>query len=854
MHTHTHIPFRILKDGARPRPNVNKDHACGSCIFHSNTCGASGPIDSPFVIVGESPGKQEMLFQQPFIGESGELLRSALMGVGFDDSCPLPYITNAVKCIPDKTKNQSAMANACKSCRAKLFEEITAYPREIILALGASAAWTLTGDFGIKITQTRGTLYPSPLAKQGVLVTIHPAFLLRGGGSLSKFKADVGFAIEKLKGTTRPQYKLSHNIILETLDDFYQVARRLDYTIWWYEALGIGPVEIGTDLETSGFSALENYILSAHFGWEDTVNYTVPDHVFEILDDGSFVNPAYVQALKLFYEYTSDKVRFVWHNGKFDIQFLWALGIEGRVNEDTMLLSYALDENPGLHDLEQVANDAIGAPNWKGMLEEHLPYKGCSYAAIPRPVLYKYGGLDIGATIQSYHVLKERVARDKHLVKAYNRVLVPASKLLARIEYHGVYVNLDQNRMNMVRLKEDLDRILEDLNQATMLLCGRVFNPASPIQMAELLYDVLKLTPLKGKGLGTGKDILTELKRSLLEFRDSDTISSAAYTILGLILEHRKAAKQFGTYVINLIPHYDKKKRKIVPGHMKKDGRVHATFLIHGTVTGRLASRKPNMQNPPRDGEIRGQFGAPPGYVVSEVDLNQAELRSLAELSGDEALINLYNDPEHPGLHHETSVAIFGQGYTKEDKMLAKAVNFGIVYGRTGASIALAHNMPINEGEEWINRWAARFSTAWQFIQDCRRAPLDRKALVTCFGRKRRFSVVSRKNLQSVQNEASNFPHQSTASDITLVSHINLIEDPRYTSNVVNLIHDAGLHEILDDSDVIDQQISLIIHYMETEALKWGLRKVPFKAEAKVGKQWGKLTDYKVKGNYRWDQ
>jgi DNA polymerase I-like protein with 3'-5' exonuclease and polymerase domains len=161
--------------------------------------------------------------------------------------------------------------------------------------------------------------------------------------------------------------------------------------------------------------------------------------------------------------------------------------------------------------------------------------------------------------------------------------------------------------------------------------------------------------------------------------------------------------------------------------------------------------------------------------------------------------------------------------------------------------------MPVAEGEEWITRWARRFPVAWDFIQQCRRAPLDRKALVTCFGRKRRFSVISRNNVHAVQNEASNFPHQSTASDITLVAHTDLIEDPRYNGNVVNLIHDAGLHELLDNPDTLDRQVALIIYYMEKTGREWGLTKVPFKAEAKSGLQWGFLKPYTVKGSYNFE-
>lgn len=832
--------LRLIKEGFRPPVNVNKSARCESCIFGSNTCVSAGPVDSPFVIVGESPGKQETLFQWPFIGESGDLLKSTLYKVGFSDQdCPQPYLTNAVKCLPDGRKDQSTMAAACKACRSQLYKEISAYPRKVILALGASALWSLTGDFKLKITQSRGIIFPSPLAAEGIIACLHPAFLLRGGGSMQKFMSDVRLAVEKVKGEERVTYKPSQHIVLDTVEDFYRVMQRLDYTIWWHEALGLPQVEIGTDLETSGFSALDDFILCALFGWEDTINYVVPGRVFDLTrGDHGDGDPVYLQAVRLFYEYL--KVSFVWHNGKFDIQFLWSLNIRARVDEDTMLLSYTLDENRGLHDLEQVANDAIKAPNWKHMLEEHLPYKGASYAYIPDEVLHRYGGLDIAATIQTFRVLRKRVAKDDKLERAYSKTMIPASNMLALVETNGIWVDPEQNQKLDVQLRDDMAQCVRELNDLTIAICDRTFSITSPIQVAELLYDILKLPEVKGCGKSTDKETLAALPQ---------------HDIVKIIRKHRKLAKSHGTYVVNLFDRNVKKGKtersiKRVPGHVKSDTRVHSTYLIHGTVTGRLSSAKPNMQNIPRESEIRGQFAAPKGRILIEVDLNQAELRSLAELSGDPGLITIYTDPTHPGLHHETSIAIFGEGYTGEHKMLAKAVNFGIVYGRSGTSIAEAHNMPLQEGEEWINKWARRFPIAWDFIQSCREAPLKGHALFTCFGRKRRFGVISRNNLNAVGNEASNFPHQSTASDITLHAHVELNQDPRYKGLTVNLIHDAGLHEVDNDPEIVDYQTALIIHYMESIAPKWGLTKVPFKADAKTGHAWGKLKNFKPKGDY----
>lgn len=790
--------------------SISKEHACVDCVFKTRTCGSSGPVDSPFVIVGESPGKNEIAHGKPFIGDSGDLLKSILKKLDYDDQYPEPYITNAIKCWPGNKKDQSTLALACRACRSNLMAEITAHPRQVILALGAGALWSLTGDFRAKITQVRGNIYPSSLATRGIVASVHPAFLLRGGGSMAKFRSDVSLATEILRGIRRPTYIPSREVIVKSARRIAALHRGLRGRAARLADQG-KKIVIAADIETSGFRSLEHRSLCLGIGWKPHVSYVIPEEL------------QWTPEVKALMEDTA--FEFLWHNGKFDVQFFWRRGINIRVDHDTMLLSYVLDENKGLHDLEQVSNDAVGAPNWKGMLEQYLPNRHTSYEVIPKPVLHKYLGKDASATLQSFNVLWDRVSRDPHLIKAYKKVLIPASEFLARIEYHGIKVDLEQVKRNDIRLQEEMVEIQKELDAITTLMFQKTVNINSPIQVATLLFDDLSLeTSVRN----TRKDTLEDLPK---------------HPAVDLIQRYRKAGKARGTYVVNLLDRVDKKKFK--QGHVQKDGRVHSVYLLHGTVTGRLASRKPNMQNPPREAEIRGQFCAEDGNVLIEVDLNQAELRCLAELSGDPDLMAIYLDPSHPGLHHEVSVTLFGEDYTDEHKMRAKAVNFGIVYGRTGASLAGEFNLSNIEGDRWVSSWFKRFPIAAQFIQDCRSAPLKGRALVTPFGRKRRFGIVNRQNRQSVENEASNFLHQSIASDITLVANSKVIKDPAYRGVPVNVIHDAGLHETKNDSDNVRTQVTLIKQYMEEEPKLWGLTKVPFKADAKVGTHWGRLSKYK---------
>ena len=206
---------------------------------------------------------------------------------------------------------------------------------------------------------------------------------------------------------------------------------------------------------------------------------------------------------------------------------------------------------------------------------------------------------------------------------------------------------------------------------------------------------------------------------------------------------------------------------------------MHQTYKLHGTATSRLSCADPNVQNVPRDPLLRGMFIPRPGYGILEVDYSQAELRCLAVLSGDEGLLEIFNSGKD--LHVEMSIFLFGENFTKEDKMATKTVNFGIVYGRTAPSIAEDPKLvkaradqggkpiTIQEAQGWIDGWMSRFPKAAAFIEKCRMAPVKEQTIITCFGNKKRPGVVSRDKLQDIQNESANFPHQSTASNLTVV-------------------------------------------------------------------------------------
>jgi DNA polymerase-1 len=350
------------------------------------------------------------------------------------------------------------------------------------------------------------------------------------------------------------------------------------------------------------------------------------------------------------------------------------------------------------------------------------------------------------------------------------------------------------------------------------------FNPGSPKQVKWLLYHphAFRLRVPKGFEVNTAEPTLEALEK---------------HPFIDALLEYRGLLKQKSTYVESNLERVQR----------YPDRRLHSTYLIHGTVTGRLSSRDPNNQNWPRVAKIRDAVQAPPGRMLFEADYSQAELRGLALLSQDEFLMEVYRTGRD--LHDEVAKDFFpgwefepDEFLKKEQRIRAKFVNFGIAYGRGEESIAKEFGISRQEARQYIERWFKRAHRAAAFLRHCRQTAASGGTLVTPFGRKRRFGLVTPENRHVVMNEASNFPIQSTASDLTIISAIRM--DPyleEYGAYVVNLVHDSILVEGPDDPELTPIICDIILRTMiETPTLTLGSN-VPFEADVKVGYKWGSL-------------
>lgn len=314
-----------------------------------------------------------------------------------------------------------------------------------------------------------------------------------------------------------------------------------------------------------------------------------------------------------------------------------------------------------------------------------------------------------------------------------------------------------------------------------------------------------------------------------------DRSAQARNPIIQALLTYRTANKMLKTFGIGLL------------NRVEPDGRIHTSYLLHGTETGRLSSRQPNLQNipTPRKREpvaIRASFAAPEGYTFIEFDYSQIELRLLAHFSKDEWLLDVYRAKRD--LHTEVAVAMYGDDFTEDERMRAKAVNFGIAYGRGADSIADEYGISVEEGQRIIDEWRGRMPKAAAFIRQTRQAVIRGRTMTSVFGRRRRFGVITRDNLNLLQNEGSNFMTQSTASDLTLRAAMALqrgIERHGWDAHVLNLVHDSILLEArLEEADEIMEYAKRTMERVPERILKpqGGL---VFEASGKMARTWAEL-------------
>ncbi|MBQ2602652.1 MAG: DNA polymerase I [Oscillospiraceae bacterium] len=401
------------------------------------------------------------------------------------------------------------------------------------------------------------------------------------------------------------------------------------------------------------------------------------------------------------------------------------------------------------------------------------------------------------------------------LERVFRDIELPLCPVLAKMELAGFLV--DKNALSA--LGAALETEIERLTAEIYSLAGTEFNINSPKQLGEVLFERLMLpAPKKTKtGYSTNADVLEKLK--------------GRHRIIPLVLEYRELSKLKSTYADGLT--------KMIGA----DGRIHTTFQMTVTATGRLSSTDPNLQNIPvrreLGGEIRKAFIAPEGMTLVDADYSQIELRILAHISGDEAMIEAYRTGED--IHRLTAASVLGippEEVTKEERGKAKAVNFGIVYGISAFSLSDDIGVSVTEARDYINAYMAKYRGVSDYMERTVREAKEKGAAFTEYGRKRPLPELksSNFNLRSFgERVARNMPIQGTAADIMKIAMINAdralsAECPG--ARLILQVHDELIAEC-PEADA--EKVAAILKREMEGAAKLS---VPLTAEVKCGGTW----------------
>jgi len=745
-------------------------------------------------IVGEAPGATEIARKKPFVGASGQLLRKALSLVGLPSADNI-FITNAMLCKPPTGKliKKGAVVN----CRKRLLRELQQVQPKVIIALGNTAMHTLTDRFDLKITKEQGRVLDSSilLLDCKIVPAFHPAAILRDGSKYRHFLASLRRAKEVLQ----------HGDVNRPPDPSYEVVQTGKQLDEVKEDL-VKQQYLAADIETSG-TFLSGEILDLGIAWKPGSVLIFPGDMVPYLKD-LFSHP---------------HPKWIWQHGKYDLKFLHQRGIPARLDEDTMILHYCLNENPGTHDLEQLCAYYFGDEPYKNVVDKYTKGqpKSLGYANVPKDVLYPYLAKDCDRTLRLFFKLRPEVMADGRLKKLYYELLLPASRFLIKVEMKGLFVDKEELKAKDTELTERLEKITNYIKQLAEPLwdaeeyrrvtgaksAPKYFNPGSVPQLKWLLYDRLRLTGNKKRS--TDADALKAMKEQ--------------HDIVDAILEFRSVRKLHSTYI------------KAVKRLTDVDGRIHSIFNVHGTVTGRLSSSEPNVQNVTK--EMRVLYRAEPGYTLIEADYKAAELRTLAYISGDDYLKEVFRQGRD--LHGEVAEAL------QIDRMQAKTINFGIAYGRTAHSISEAFGINYSEAQRMIDDWFERAPKAYQYLKSCDEAVIKGEILATPLGRLRRFGLITDQNFEDLQKEARNFRIQSIASDMTLISAITMQPKlEQIDAHVINLVHDSILVECPENE--VYKAAKIIVSTMEETPRRVLNSEVPFEVDIKVGYNWGKLKEVEL--------
>jgi len=757
-----------------------------------------GPDDAKVILVGEAPGQEETVEKRPFVGISGKLLRSVVSVAGYDlDDA---FLTNAVACRPPANRTPKAIEVKC--CRPRLLDEIAKHTAaESVVAMGKVANKVFNKNFQ---PADRGLWSHDEVTAKYLMGTWHPSYVLRKPSSAVQFIPDIRKGFEGRKAVER-FHKPPEVIVISDLTHLrYELAKATGF--------------VAFDLETDNViwydrpSKKADSIILMAVAWCD--DYSI------IIDDALLYDtPGIREELVMFC--ARKDLTFCAHNGKFDQLFLLShLNIKTRLDFDTMLAHYILDENSP-HGLKLVAREQFGLFDYeKEIISKYLTTRNDSYSKIPFPELSLYASWDVIVTRALAIKFMDDLKRDDLYDMPFMNPMMAGSEMFVDAEYRGIQTDMSY----LPRARDAMEKEL-DLLEAEAFAYHDGLNMNAPGQVMTFMYDVLKIPVPTIDGVPWRSSARAAVNALV-----------GKHPFVDLLIYYRRIGKLKSSYIENMLMYGD------------VNGKLHPTFWLHGTEMGRLSARNPAIQTIPRPGDkwietvgtrsgpltdgalIRGSICASPGNMLVVSDYSQAELRTAACLAHEPFLMSVYENDRD--LHTEVAVAMYGPNFQKEERQRCKMFNFSYLYGGNEYSFAKDAGLDIRMAQKFVRDYNKVMPRLATYRVEQYNKMLQQGYVETLFKRRRRFVLITDRNKDDVRKACVHAPVAGTASDLTLISAIRVW---RQGVPVIMTVHDSVI------ADVPVKQSVEVGAYVEETMRQVGseyLPEVPWKSDTEIVTHW----------------
>ena len=533
------------------------------------------------------------------------------------------------------------------------------------------------------------------------------------------------------------------------------------------------------------------------------------------------------KVLSILKNYLEDEsIKKVGQNIKFDFIVFYHRGITLNSMEDTMLMSYTLDAGKNRHNMDTLSEIHLGHKTIKFKDLVGTGKKQLNFSEVNISEAKDYAAEDADITFRLYKIFLKSLKAEK-LLNIYELFEKPLIKILAEMEIKGI--KLDKSSLN--KLSSKFSSKIEKLEKSIFKISKKTFNIGSTKQLGEIMYNDLKIAALKKTKKGS-----FATSASVLE-----DLAFKGYEFPKLILEWRQISKLKNTYSDALPEHINQNTK-----------RVHTSFLLAATTTGRLASSDPNLQNIPiksDDGkDIRKAFVSEKNNKLISADYNQVEMRILADLADVKQLKKAFLNNED--IHTLTASQVFGKEINKidsETRRKAKAINFGIIYGISQYGLAKQINVSNNEAEEFLNSYFKKFPEIKDYMKTtvnfCRKSGY----VSNIFGRKTHLTGINDKNfnVRNFQERAAiNAPIQGSASEIMRLAMIRINKEISNNKNnslkMLLQIHDELIFEESSKETKKSTKLvkDLMLSVKDSELHSFS---IPLLVDVNIGENWGEL-------------